>query len=73
MINYMHAHLGLPAAASFKHCSPAGAALATELTDAEAQVPRGERSKGEGEADDDCECPVNIEMSVVKAWIMCTY
>jgi phosphoribosylaminoimidazolecarboxamide formyltransferase/IMP cyclohydrolase len=27
--------LGLPAAASFKHCSPAGAALAVPLTDAE--------------------------------------
>jgi phosphoribosylaminoimidazolecarboxamide formyltransferase/IMP cyclohydrolase len=30
--------LGLPAAASFKHCSPAGAAVGTPLTDVEASA-----------------------------------
>ncbi|KAJ1890873.1 bifunctional phosphoribosylaminoimidazolecarboxamide formyltransferase/IMP cyclohydrolase [Coemansia sp. IMI 209127] len=38
LVKELRAALGLPAAASFKHVSPAGAAVGVELSEAEAQV-----------------------------------
>lgn len=44
LVKELRAGLGLPAAASFKHCSPAGAAVGVALTPAEAEVGRPRRA-----------------------------
>lgn len=47
LVKELKASLGLPAAASFKHVSPAGAAVGVPLTDDEAKLCMVDDLKGE--------------------------